>query len=534
MSPEPLLHKVFLAFAGGGAKGVVHVGALRALEEQEFQILGVAGTSAGAIVAALVAAGYKADEIIDPNSGNSILDEFAAVDSRFRRPTALFGPWGWPLVWMFRAFHGVSLWALVTISIFAIILPMGVLEIAKRSWVFAEFLATSWTIASFFVFILLLLIVIGLARLDRLHRVLGVVMQRKMFPGEVGRIVRMADFDQPGRPTLKIVAANLNRRKLHLFSPNHSEWTPVADAICASVSLPVIFKLWRLGRTRFVDGGIVSNLPAWPFDEERELNPDAWTLAFDIRSRSTGVNVGAWNWLAAMVQTGFFGASELNLRAMRRTEIFDMESSLGLLDFDLKPSDVRLELRQATVAARELIGTRLSREPGILQNACDEIGMLVRTALDDLRIGQERANGRVRVAVALQDPSYRQSIRLRYHTGFAQDPDHHGLINFTVRLKEAWQSGEPELELAARGELQVERTGGVPGRPSWQDVRWRLAVPVWDTPRSGPGREFLILVDGSELLPEDPKTIAAMIELAGDVTTFFRNVLYGLDSDTET
>jgi NTE family protein len=50
-------------FEGGGVKGVGLVGALAYFEEQGYQWKNVAGTSAGAITAALVAAGYAAAEI---------------------------------------------------------------------------------------------------------------------------------------------------------------------------------------------------------------------------------------------------------------------------------------------------------------------------------------------------------------------------------------------------------------------------------------------------------------------------------------
>ena len=55
-------------FEGGGAKGLAHAGALKAAEENEIRFVGVAGASAGAIVASLVAAGYSADELFDPGS----------------------------------------------------------------------------------------------------------------------------------------------------------------------------------------------------------------------------------------------------------------------------------------------------------------------------------------------------------------------------------------------------------------------------------------------------------------------------------
>jgi NTE family protein len=52
-----------LVLEGGGVKGIGLVGALARLEEEKIEIAGVAGTSAGAIVASLFAAGYGSDEL---------------------------------------------------------------------------------------------------------------------------------------------------------------------------------------------------------------------------------------------------------------------------------------------------------------------------------------------------------------------------------------------------------------------------------------------------------------------------------------
>lgn len=48
-----------IAFAGGGIRGIAHAGVLKALEENQIEIEAIGGTSAGSIVAALYAIGYK-------------------------------------------------------------------------------------------------------------------------------------------------------------------------------------------------------------------------------------------------------------------------------------------------------------------------------------------------------------------------------------------------------------------------------------------------------------------------------------------
>jgi len=54
-----------LVFEGGGAKGMVFVGAMQEFEAQEHTYGRLLGTSAGAITAALLAVGYNAQEMLD-------------------------------------------------------------------------------------------------------------------------------------------------------------------------------------------------------------------------------------------------------------------------------------------------------------------------------------------------------------------------------------------------------------------------------------------------------------------------------------
>lgn len=55
--------KVGLVFSGGGAKGLAHIGTLKALEENNIPIDYITGTSMGAIVGAMYAAGYSPAQI---------------------------------------------------------------------------------------------------------------------------------------------------------------------------------------------------------------------------------------------------------------------------------------------------------------------------------------------------------------------------------------------------------------------------------------------------------------------------------------
>ena len=56
---------ISIALGGGGAKGNAHVGVLRRLEKEGFHIRAIAGTSFGGVVAALYAAGYSPEAILE-------------------------------------------------------------------------------------------------------------------------------------------------------------------------------------------------------------------------------------------------------------------------------------------------------------------------------------------------------------------------------------------------------------------------------------------------------------------------------------
>jgi NTE family protein len=55
--------RVGLVLSGGGARAFAHIGTLRVLERVGIEVDALAGTSLGAIVAALYAAGYRADDL---------------------------------------------------------------------------------------------------------------------------------------------------------------------------------------------------------------------------------------------------------------------------------------------------------------------------------------------------------------------------------------------------------------------------------------------------------------------------------------
>lgn len=62
-SPEPSAACIGLVLGGGGARGIAHIGVLEVLEREHIPICKIAGTSMGAIVGSMYAAGYSASEM---------------------------------------------------------------------------------------------------------------------------------------------------------------------------------------------------------------------------------------------------------------------------------------------------------------------------------------------------------------------------------------------------------------------------------------------------------------------------------------
>lgn len=65
--------KIGIGFSGGGARGTAHIGVLQALLENDIVPEIVAGTSAGAIVGALYAAGLSTEQMLDFVKQSSVL-----------------------------------------------------------------------------------------------------------------------------------------------------------------------------------------------------------------------------------------------------------------------------------------------------------------------------------------------------------------------------------------------------------------------------------------------------------------------------
>lgn len=65
-------------------------------------------------------------------------------------------------------------------------------------------------------------------------------------------------------PNLHIVACDIHEKNIKVWNKNNTPDDKVADAVCASCSIPLYFQPYQ---GRYVDGGLLSNLPDFVFSE---------------------------------------------------------------------------------------------------------------------------------------------------------------------------------------------------------------------------------------------------------------------------
>lgn len=204
--------QAFGIFEGGGAKGLAHVGALKAIENR-VQFIGVSGSSAGAIIAALVAVGYTADELFDP-----VENPTGLLNVNYTKDLFEIGDW---TLWKkfesdFKAtFCGVSLlvaWG-QTISFWCRNRKI-IQHLQKRHGVFQSTKLRDW-----------------------INKLLRDKLLANRFIDETVKIVNFSHIEMP----LKIVATNVESQGIFLFSTDATPDESVAKAVATSASLPFFF-----------------------------------------------------------------------------------------------------------------------------------------------------------------------------------------------------------------------------------------------------------------------------------------------------
>lgn len=202
-----------LIFEGGGVKGIAYGGALAVLDRKGFLngIVRVAGTSAGAINATLLALGYTHQEVSDI----IIKTDFSSFAD--------------------NSWFGANIWRLIN----------------KYGWnrgvMFQEFIGT--------------LIKRKTGKPDFTFNELA----DKVETGTKGfRHLYMVATN-----------LSKQRAQLFSHETDHHPDTPIRDAVRMSMGIPLYFQSFRFGADIMVDGGVSLNYPVHLFDNKRYLvNPE--------------------------------------------------------------------------------------------------------------------------------------------------------------------------------------------------------------------------------------------------------------------
>lgn len=389
--------KYNLVFEGGGAKGLVHVGVLHWLKEKNIldQVHSVAGTSAGAIIAALVAADIPPSRIFvreeEPGREKGSVPVFDPVG--IKTPTEFFGKNGKTLIKLIKFVKTHYLIVLLAWLALVFLLSKAMLglfdipginhslisignELASfRPGVLtlgtALFLTTLFfdrkkpihitAVSSIILFAVVLFLIGDLALLFCMTLVILVSILSIWFlllrPLAIG-LVDPSEFtslfnkillenleEKPSdglvrfkhlNHDLYIVSTNLRRRKMEVFSSLKNPEVLVSEAVAASIAIPFVFKPAVVGNAVYYDGGLVSNLPAWTMEELHTINPDLETIAIEIPDVSNQTNHQK-----EQLKTGAFD----NLLSLVKAAVFGASDlSLRLHGnfylFPIRPSDV--------------------------------------------------------------------------------------------------------------------------------------------------------------------------------------------------
>lgn len=308
--------RVDLVFEGGGVKGLGLVGALSVLEERGYKPQSVAGSSAGALLAALLGAGYTAAELRE-----IFLDfDFASVqDTSWEDRIPLIGT---PL---------------------SLLKDQGIYE--------------------------------GKVLLEYVRRLLA---ERGVY--SFGELVNHANAgEERHRYKAQVIASDITGRRL-LVLPRDAPWLGVEEpesfdvalAVRMSTSIPFYFEPVEFhnpatGRKHLiVDGGVLSNFPVWLFDSREEprwptfglrlVEPEP-ELPLDRRMQPTTRSLGGLGTTIDYVKSLVYTMLEAHDRLYIETADFARTIPIPTLgvrttDFDL-PRERRLELYEAGRAAAE-------------------------------------------------------------------------------------------------------------------------------------------------------------------------------------
>ncbi|UFP95815.1 patatin-like phospholipase family protein [Gloeobacter morelensis] len=419
--------RAFGIFEGGGAKGLAHIAALKQAEVLGIEFVGVAGASAGSIVAALAAAGYTADELFHPNRLGTLLD------INF---TDFFQP-DWPRLKKLTRHLRESFGD----------------QNAFRTWLSLHNLYLDhWELLN------RLYDECGLFDTENFRDWFGGLLERSRLRN------RDATFaDAPIR--LKIIATDHERREIVVFGREETPGVSIVDAVCASISIPFFFKPFVIEHPpgihrKLVDGGVVSNCPAWVFDDRARDDVGLPTFGFRLLDPPSNRSVVPLLQLAGdLLLTGLTASQELQFRRVDNLYIDSVKCTSGTFDFDLDSGAKRRLYKEGLKVGYGAL-FRYLKAPAQLAEACRQLR-------------EELGNPNLHLRLALYLPVGRERMRAAYSHNMEEDPDYRLEVSMSRSgFAECWKASPREC-------FYLDYTAALPPfkRPG---IRSGLLVPILD------------------------------------------------------
>jgi predicted acylesterase/phospholipase RssA len=143
------------------------------------------------------------------------------------------------------------------------------------------------------------------------------------------------DFD------LRIISADLRNSKLIVHSRQTRPDRPFAEAVAASICIPLVFRPKTFGeppnQELHVDGGILSNFPAWVFNEQGKASIDqlpvvGFELVDDSSQLPTRPDLAGF--LQALFATAISGKKGLETRGIQNMHFVSIPVSANTLQLD--------------------------------------------------------------------------------------------------------------------------------------------------------------------------------------------------------
>lgn len=289
-----------LVFKGGGVKGTAYVGALKALEEAGIMknVVGLAGTSAGSIIAALAACKIPSDIIYDFLKGTDY--------TKFKDSGGFIG---------------------------------FVEDLSRKFGPYkGDYFLNDWFKAF----------------LTQQH---------------IDTEITFAQVNQTYKTDLKVFATDLNAQTIQVFSKDTTPTVQIAEAVRASMSIPLFFEAWQFSDGNptshlYVDGGVMYNYPIDTFDSSSQPDQTLGLFLTNItgeKSLSNDLDYGVLHLelyikslFESLMNSQDLMVQDNNFEEKRTVQIDDL--GISATDFDITQPQVEALYDSGYNAIRKFLG----------------------------------------------------------------------------------------------------------------------------------------------------------------------------------